>query len=98
MEHDYSFILDVPFDAYLEDACRGRYLSSHFLSDSRCCPLLYKQKLTGEIHVEDTAAFQIGRAAHTLVLSGQEAFAEEYLVSSGPINSKTGEPSLITND
>lgn len=92
MEHDYSFILDVPFDAYLEDACRGRYLSSHFLSDFRCCPLLYKQKLTGEILVEDTAAFQIGRAAHTFVLSGQEAFAEEYLVSSGPINPKTGEP------
>jgi len=67
-------------------------LTSHFLSDFRLCPLLYRQKLNGEVIIDDTAAFQIGRATHALVLGGQDAFDEEYLVSAGPINPKTGEP------
>ena len=46
----------------------------------------------GEVIIDDTAAFQIGRATHALVLAGQDAFDEEYLVSAGPINPKTGEP------
>ena len=92
MELDYSFIQEIPFDVYLEDTYQGQYLSSHFLADFRNCPLLYHQKLTGEILTDDTSAFQIGRATHALVLGGQEAFDEEYLVSSGPINPKTGEP------
>lgn len=89
---DYPFIQAIPFDVYLEDAYQGLYLTSHFLSDFRLCPLLYRQKLNGEVIIDDTAAFQIGRATHALVLGGQDAFDEEYLVSAGPINLKTGEP------
>lgn len=89
---DYPFIQAIPFDVYLEDAYQGLYLMSHFLSDFRLCPLLYRQKLNGEVIIDDTAAFQIGRATHALVLGGQDAFDEEYLVSAGPINPKTGEP------
>ena len=89
---DYPFIQAIPFDVYLEDAYQGLYLTSHFLSDFRLCPLLYRQKLNGEVIIDDTAAFQIGRATHALVLGGQDAFDEEYLVSAGPINPKTGEP------
>lgn len=89
---EYPFLENVPFDVYLEDAYQGLYLTSHFLSDFRVCPLLYRQKLNGEIIIDDTAAFQIGRATHALVIGGQDAFDEEYLVSAGPINPKTGEP------
>lgn len=92
MESDLSFIQDIPFEIYLEDASHGQYLTAHFLKDFMKCPQLYKQKLTGEILTEDKTAFQIGRATHTLVLCGQEAFDAEYLVSSGPINPRTGEP------
>lgn len=92
MNEEYPFIENIPFDVYLEDAYQGAYLTSHFLADFRTCPLLYRQKLNGDVQIEDTAAYQVGRATHTLVLGGQEAFDEEYLVSSGPINPKTGEP------
>ncbi len=73
---EYPFIQNIPFDVYLEDAYQGQYLTSHFLSDFRICPLLYKQKLNGEVIIDDTAAFQIGRATHALVLAGQDAFDE----------------------
>ena len=92
MLEDYPFIQKIPFDVYLEDAYQGLYLTSHFLSDFRLCPLLYKQKLNGEVIIDDTVAFQVGRATHALVLGGQDVFDEEYLVSAGPINPKTGEP------
>lgn len=91
MTGDLSFIQNIPFREYLAETYNGHYLTSHFLSDFRNCPLLYKQKLCGDIVVEDTAAFQIGRATHSLVLRGQESFETEYLVSEGPINPKTGE-------
>lgn len=89
---DFSFIQNVPFNEYTQVAQQGQYLTSHFLADFRQCPLLYWQKLNGAAVIDDTTAFQIGRAAHSLVLGGKEAFDAEYLVSSGPINPKTGEP------
>ena len=89
---DYPFLQDIPFDVYLEDAYQGLYLTSHFLADFRQCPLLYRQKLNGEVQTDDTAAYQLGRATHALILGGQDIFDEEYLVSAGPINPKTGEP------
>ena len=89
---DYPFIVDVPADEYHEAARRGEFLSSHLLGYFRACPLLYKKKISGEIEPLDTAAYQTGRAIHTLVLEGQGKFDEEYLVSGGPVNPKTGEP------
>ena len=47
--------------------------------------------MTGEIAPEDTAAFLTGRAVHTLILEGRAKFDEEFLVSDGPVNPKTGE-------
>lgn len=89
---DTTFIQNIPFDAYFADSMSGLYLTSHSLYDFRTCPLLYRQKMDGDAVIEDTAAFQTGRAVHSLVLGGQEAFDAEYLVSAGPINPKTGEP------
>ena len=88
----YPFIVDIPADEYHEAAKRGEFLSSHLLGDFRNCPLLYKKKMSGQIEPIDTAAYQTGRALHTLILEGRTRFDEEYLISSGPINPKTGEP------
>jgi len=65
------------------------FLSSHQLADFRKCPFLYHQKKSGLITDEDRPAFQIGRAAHTLILEGCECFTKRYAVG-GPINPKTG--------
>ena len=90
--HRYPFIVDIPADEYHEAARRGDFLSSHLLGDFRACPRLYRKKMSGEIEPTDTAAYQTGRALHTLILEGRAKFDAEYLISSGPTNPKTGEP------
>lgn len=84
--------VSLPADEYHKDARDGKFLSSHLLGDFRHSPLLYHKKLTGEIPPSDSPALALGRAAHTLILEGRAAFDEEYLVSDGPTNPKTGEP------
>jgi len=66
-------------------------LSSHALADFRRCPLLFRRKEQGLIPDRDSAAFVIGRAAHTLILEGRERFEAEYAVG-GPVNPRTGQP------
>ena len=83
--------VSVPSEEYHADAREGRFLSSHLLGDFRKSPKLYRKKMTGEIAPEDTAAFLTGRAVHTLILEGRAKFDEEFLVSDGPVNPKTGE-------
>lgn len=82
----------MPADEYHADARAGKYLSSHLLGDFRACPLLYHRKMSGAIKPQDSAAYQIGRAVHTLILEGRRRFDEEFTISDGPINPKTGEP------
>ena len=82
---------DIPANEYHQAARDGQFLSSHLLGDFRKSPRLYHKKMTGEIAPEDTAAFLMGRAVHTLILEGRAKFDEEFLVSDGPINPKTGE-------
>lgn len=69
-----------------------QYMSSHQLADFRRCPRLWKQKRDGVIPDEDRPAYAFGRAAHTLILEGEEAFADAYTVADGPINPRTGSP------
>ena len=87
-----SFFADIPADEYHRAARDGEFLSSHLLGDFRKSPLFYRKKLTGEIEQTESAALAIGRAVHVLVLEGRAKFDEEFLVSAGPINAKTGEP------
>ncbi len=87
-----SCFVSIPADKYHADARAGKYLSSHLLADFRRSPILYRKKTTGEIAPSDSPALALGRAAHTLILEGRAAFDEEYLVSDGPKNPKTGEP------
>jgi hypothetical protein len=70
---------------------RREYLTSHQLADFRKNPLLYKKKLDGLIVDEDKPSFQVGRAAHVLILEGPKAYHERHAFR-GPINEKTGEP------
>ncbi|NLF17831.1 MAG: hypothetical protein GX595_11330, partial [Lentisphaerae bacterium] len=69
----------------------GDFLSSHLLADFRRCPELFHRKQLGLIPDEDSPAYALGRAAHTLILEGPEAFAAEYAVG-GPVNPRTGLP------
>lgn len=90
--NELKCILDIPADEYHADARAGKFLSSHLLGDFRSCPLLYHKKMTGKIPEDDSSAFTIGRAAHTLILEGRSAFDEQFSICDGPINPKTQEP------
>ena len=86
-----DWLLQIPADEYHAATKRNEYTTSHRLNLFRKCPALYKKTIDGEIVEGDTAAFQLGRATHTLILEGREKFAAEFTVSDGPVNPKTGE-------
>lgn len=83
------FLIRESADAY--HARRGEYLTSHRLAEFRQCPQLFRRKELGLIPDRDSLAFQVGRAAHTLILEGRERYEQEFAVG-GPINEKTGKP------
>ena len=89
--HIPSCFIHVPAEEYHADARAGKFLSSHLLGDFRRSPSLYHKKLTGEIPPSESPALLLGRAAHSLILEGRAAFDEEFRVSNGPLNPKTGE-------
>ena len=89
MNATISPLLREPFSVYREKS--AEYLTSHQLAAFRRCPLLYRQRQLGLIADEDRPAYLVGRALHTLVLEGREAFEQEYAVG-GPVNPRTGEP------
>lgn len=69
----------------------GEFLSSHQLIDFMQCPWLYRKKQIGLIEDEDTPAMLIGRATHTRILEGRDAYEAEFAFG-GPINPTTGRP------
>lgn len=86
-----DWITHEPADVYHAQSKSGKYMSSHLLGDFRSSPLLYRKKVLGQIVEKPNSAYTLGSAAHKLVLEGRIAFDEEYIVSDGPINPKTGE-------
>ncbi|TET34882.1 MAG: hypothetical protein E3J72_12160 [Planctomycetota bacterium] len=82
-----DFIIRESAEVYHAKA--KKYLSSHQLADFRKCPLLYHRKKLDLIPDKDRPAYVIGRAAHTLILEGQDTFEKSYAVG-GPVNSRTG--------
>ena len=92
MNSKLSIFADIPAEEYHQAARDGKFLSSHLLGDFRKSPRLYQKKMNGEIEPSESAALAIGRAVHTLVLEGRAKFDEEFLVTDGPVNPKTGEP------
>ena len=87
-----SYLLEVPAEEYHAATKRNEFTTSHRLDLFRKCPALYKKTIDGEIVEGDTAAFALGRATHAFVLEGAERFNEEFAVSDGPMNEKTGKP------
>lgn len=86
---DYPpYLIAEPADVYHGKS--DHYLSSHALADFRKCPELFHRKQLGLIPDSDSTAYQLGRAAHTLILEGREAYEAEYAVG-GPVNPKTGQ-------
>ncbi len=84
-----SFLVHESAEVYHAQA--AKFLSSHQLGEFRRTPLLFRKKELGLVKDEDRPAYLIGRAAHTLILEGREAFDQGY-VFGGPINPKTREP------
>lgn len=84
-----DWMIEEPDSVYHAKAREN--LSSHQLADFRRCPKLYKRKRDGLIPAKDSTAYAFGRAAHTLILEGLDAFEDRYAIG-GPINPKTGKP------
>jgi hypothetical protein len=90
---DISIDLDIlevePAGEY--HARADRYLSSHQLADFIRCPWLHHKKVLGLIEDKDSPAYLLGRAAHTRILEGRDAYETQFALG-GPINPKTGKP------
>jgi hypothetical protein len=84
-----DFLLREPAEVY--HAKSKEHLTSHALADFRDSPLLYRKKQLGLVVDEDRPAFQVGRAAHTLILEGRDAYRRRYAFG-GPTNPATGKP------
>ena len=87
-----NIIIEIPADEYHASSHNGEFMSSHLLADFRESPALYYKEVSGEAEQPESAAFTLGRAAHSLILEGREGFDRDFIVSDGPINGKTGEP------
>jgi hypothetical protein len=85
----FDVLISEPAEVY--HAKSGEYLSSHQLADFCRSPLLYHRKRCGLIPDKDRPAYLVGRAAHTVILEGQDAFQQAFAVG-GPVNPKTGLP------
>ena len=86
---DLRILNEEPAEAYHAKA--KEYLSSHQLIEYMACPFLYQKRRAGLIDTQEPSAFLIGRAAHTRILEGIEAYEAQYAVG-GPINPSTGKP------
>jgi hypothetical protein len=86
---DLDVLMTEPAEQYHAKA--GEYLSSHQLQDFIKCPLLYRKKQLGLIPDVETPAYLLGRAAHTRILEGRDAYEAAFALG-GPINPKTGRP------
>lgn len=83
-----DFLIREPAEVYHAKAKNN--VSSHQLAEFRESPLLYRKRQLGLITNVDRPAFQIGRAAHTLILEGRDAYERQYAIG-GPVNSSTGQ-------
>jgi hypothetical protein len=78
----------MPEDEY--NSRRDLWETAHSFQTFRKCPFMYRKAKDGE-KPKDSAVFAFGRAAHTLILEGQDKYNASYAIG-GPINEKTGKP------
>ena len=88
----YPQITHEPEEQYHARSKSGEVMSSHLLALFRRSPYKYWATVTGRHQEEDKPEYALGRAAHKLILEGEDAFNEAYLVADGPVNPKTGLP------
>lgn len=74
------------------DAGRNKFMGAHLLDVFADSPRLCQWKMAGLLPTSDSPALAFGRAAHKLILEGEEAFRKSYEVADGPINERTGAP------
>jgi len=86
---DMRILIHETDDVY--QAKSSGYLTSHHLAHFRKNPLLYHKRRLGLVPEEaDKLSYQIGRAAHRLILEGRKSFEASYAIG-GPVNPKTHE-------
>ena len=66
-----------PSDLYHSKTAK-QFMSSHLLGEAHESLDKWRERMT--VKRSDSPVFALGRAVHTLVLEGQEAFDEEFLV------------------
>ncbi len=88
----FDFIIREDEAKYHARSAAGEYLSSHMLAEFRKSPFRYQEKLLGKTQESDKAEYAFGRAAHKLILEGEDEFERCYTVSDGPVNDRTGKP------
>ncbi len=86
-----QYLASIPAAEYHAASRNGQFMSSHLLADFRESPALYRKKIDGDAPDSESPALALGRAAHCLILEGRMAFDEQYIVSDGPTNPRTGE-------
>jgi hypothetical protein len=89
MNLDLNVLTMEPADEYHAKA--SRYLSSHQLLDFMKCPYLHYKKREGLIAEKESTSYLTGRAAHTRILEGCDAYEQQFAMG-GPINPTTGKP------
>lgn len=65
MNTNTDFIIHEPAEIYHARSRIGEYMSSHLLADFRESPALYYKEISGQIDPKESAAFTLGRAAHS---------------------------------
>ena len=79
MNTNTDFIIHESAENYHFRSRNGEYMSSHLLADFRESPALYYKEISGQIDPKESAAFTLGRAAHSLILEGRHAFDRDYI-------------------
>lgn len=82
-------LIKEPWEVY--HARRSEHVTAHSLATFRRCPLEFHLEQTGELTKPDSPQFAFGRASHCLILEGEAALQEQYVVGA-PINPKTQKP------
>ena len=85
-----SCIFHEPEEEYHSRSRSGEYLSSHMLSTFQRMPYKYYARISGFLQEPEKKEYIFGSAAHKMILEGEDAFNETYIVSDGPINERTG--------
>lgn len=85
-----EIVTDEDFGEY-RSRCKS-YINYHSLATYMRSPAVYWAEYSGIIEKRDSDAMAFGRAFHTLALESRGVFDDQYTVTDGPINEKTGKP------